>query len=101
VEYYLYSFSSQAKIVKDVNLLDLLYVKGEKIQTEETEVEVLLREYKANVVFQENFEDGVSYYCYSPNLKTPVCIDGKFVNLQIVIKNGVSILATPLAFGGY
>ena len=100
-EYYLYSASSQAKIVKDVNLLDLLYVKGEKIETKETDVEFLLAKYKASVVFEEKFEDKVAYYCYSPNLKTPVRIDGKFINLQIVVKRDSAILASPLVFGGY
>lgn len=100
-EYYLYSASSQAKIVKDVNLLDLLYVKGEKIETKETDIELLLARYKASVVFEEKFKDKVAYYCYSPNLKTPVCLDGKFINLQIVVKRDSAILASPLVFGGY
>ena len=100
-EYYLYSSSSQAKIVREISLNDLLFLKGERAETTETEVGVLLERYGASVVFLEEFADGVSYYCYSPTLKTPLLIDGKFINLQIVVKKSGVLLGSPVVFGGY
>ena len=100
-EYYLYSPSSQSKIVTEISVLDLLFLKGERVEVAERELGALLEKYGASVVFCEEFVDGVSYYCYSPTLKTPILIGGKFVNLQIVVKESGVVLGSPVVFGGY
>ncbi len=102
-EYYLYSFSSQADIKKDPVPLDLLFVKGEsvRIKTDEVNLDEWLSLYGAKVLFTENFDDGISYYCYSPKLKTPILLDDKSVNLHIIVKEKELVLGSPIVFGGY
>lgn len=102
-EYYLYSLSSQANIVNEPALLDLLFVTGEsaRIKTEEINLEELLSNYGANVLFTENVDGALSYYCYSPKLKSPVVLDGKSVNLHIIVKDKEVVLGSPVVFGGY
>ncbi|MBE5753653.1 MAG: hypothetical protein E7343_06310 [Clostridiales bacterium] len=102
-EYYLYSFSSQANIVTDPTPLDLLFVTGEsaRIKTEEANLDELLSFYDAKVLFTENLDGAVSYYCYSPKLKSPVVLDGKSVNLHIIVKDKEIVLGSPVVFGGY
>ena len=102
-EYYLYSFSSQANIVTDPTPLDLLFVTGEsaRIKTEEANLDELLSFYDAKVLFTENVDGAVSYYCYSPKLKSPVVLDCKSVNLHIIVKDKEIVLGSPVVFGGY
>ena len=102
-EYYLYSFSSQANIVNAPTPFDLLFVTGEsvRLETEGINLEELLSNYGAKVIFTENMDDSVSYYCYSPKLKSPVVLDGKSVNLHIIVKDKEVVLGSPVVFGGY
>lgn len=109
-EYYLSSASSQAVIVNDLSIFELPFVRGESIridctgesvQERETLVQDLLAKYKANVLKIEIYADGASYYCYSAKLKQGISLDGKTVNLHVVVKNGEVILGTPIIFGGY
>ena len=104
-EYYLYSPSSQAQIKTELSVDDLLYIKGEcaKIETSDGEncLQELIARYAANVIKIEQFDGGMSYYCYSSKLKTPILLDGAYVNLHIVVKEKEILIATPLVFGGY
>ena len=102
-EYYLYSFSSQANIVNDPTPLDLLFVTGKsvRVETEEVNLDELLSHYGAKVLFTERLDGAVSYYCYSPKLKSPVVLDGKSVNLHIIVKDKELVLGSPVVFGGY
>jgi hypothetical protein len=103
-EYYLYSPSSQAQITSSIDAYDLFFLKGEsaKITTGESVDEVLSR-YGAEIIFTEKFDEagGISYYCYSPKLKQPILLDGKFVNLHVVVTANGIVLGTPIVFGGY
>ncbi len=104
-EYYLYSASSQAKIVDAVKISDLPYIKGERVrvQTREGEgfLQAALEKYAATILKTENFDDGVCYYCYSPKLKNQMLLDGKVVNLHIVVKKSEVVMGTPIVFGGF
>lgn len=104
-EYYLYSPSSQAEIKTELELKDLLHIKGERVKLETTDGEKylhsLIARYAADVIKMEQFDGGTSYYCYSPKLKTPILLDGAHVNLHIVVKEKEMLIATPLVFGGY
>ena len=104
-EYYLYSSSSQSLIVKTVDFADLPYVKGEcaRVETENGNayLEKILAHYGAAVLKTERFDDGISYYCYSPKLKNKLLVDGAAVNLHIVVKPTEVLLGTPVIFGGY
>ena len=63
----------------------------------------MLSRYDAEIVFTEKFDEagGISYYCYSPKLKKPILLDGKFVNLHVVVKSEDIVLGSPIVFGGY
>ena len=103
-EYYLYSPSSNAQIKKDVSLSDLPFIRGERVTLSNLSSEDLapiLARYSADVIKEEEFLGGVSYYCYSPQLKGGIVIGGEVVNLQIAIKGDSVVLGTPIIFGGY
>lgn len=104
-EYYLYSPTSQACIVKKVGLSDLPYIKGEcaRVETGNSEeyLAKTIEKYAARVVKTEVFDGGKSYYCYSPKINWQTVLDGETVNLHIVVKDGEILLGSPIIFGGY
>ena len=103
-EYYLYTPSSNAQIKNDVNLSDLPFIRGERVilsNLSSEDLASILARYSANVIKEEEFLGGVSYYCYSPKLEGGIMIDGEVVNLQIAIKKDSVVLGTPIIFGGY
>ena len=104
-EYYLYSASSGAEITREVSLADLPFLKGERACVETTDgnrvLEETLARYNAEILRTETGEFGVSYYCYSPKLKNGLILEGKTINLHIVVKTGEVLLGTPIIFGGY
>ena len=99
-EFYLYSPSSQATIRTQLYLDELFFLQGESGHTADSLSEVL-EKYSATVLFQEEGEGCVSYYCYSPKLKRSVQLDGKTVNLHIVEYDDGLRLGSPIIFGGY
>lgn len=109
-EYYLSSASSQSLIKSEISLTDLLLLRGESVRftveyetekAKQTYLNDILTKYKAKVLKVENYEDGISYYCYSAKLKRGVNLDGVTINLHVVIKEDGITLGTPLIFGGY
>jgi len=105
-EYYLYSPSSQATVSEKISLIELPYIQGEcaRVETAEGEeyAKTLFEKYGATLLKTEMFDDGVSYYCYSPKLKGGILLErGAFVNLHIVVKETEVVVGTPIVFGGY
>lgn len=107
-EYYLYSPSSQAKIVKRVGFADCFFLTGERsdfLFSSEREasgyVFELLDEQNATVVFEEEIMGARSIYAYAPNCGNGILLSGKRVNLHLVVKGDCVCVGTPIVFGGY
>ena len=111
--YYLYSSSSNAKIIScnisDNLKLGSLCVKGESLylpfQNGESMVneyiEQLLKAYNAKnqVIEKGNFGDGEYYY--SNKIPTFVIINGRRVNVHVVKGTSGITIGTPLIFGSF
>lgn len=109
-EYYLSSASSQSLIKSNLSISDLPYLRGESVRVSyEGETDKvkqvylceILEKYRATIIKIEDYEDGTSYYCYSARFKQGVNVEGKTINLHIVMKEKEMAIGTPLIFGGY
>ena len=108
--YYLYSASSQAEIKESLKPAEFADLKGESAVyvfengaegTDETFVERILDEYRAEICFVEEAAGTLCYYCHSPRLKNGVMLEGQKINLHIAVRAESIALGTPIIFGGY
>ncbi len=105
-EVYLLSSSSEAQIVKcDVNTYkNLTNVRGESCffaNADESDVEKILLDFSATVLFTETVDGITNYYAYSPNIKYRLNVLGNIINLHIARNQRNIKLGSPIIFGGY
>jgi len=107
-EYYLYSPSSQAKIVESVGLADAFFLTGEKatfcFESESAAAEyvcALLKEEGAKIVSEETWGDVKSVYAYAANREKGIRLPCGRVNLHVVVQGARVQVGTPIIFGGY
>ncbi len=107
-EYYLYSPSSQAKILSSPTFAECFFLTGEtsafRFSTEKEAAfyaEALLREKKAQVVCEEHLAGARSIYAYVSGGAGGILLFGARVNLHLVIKGAEVQVGTPIIFGGY
>ena len=107
-EYYTYSASSQAKIVKELSFADYFFLKGEcytlcfSSQADAEEyVLCLLREKGAQTVFEEEVSGVHSIYAYTDGGGRGVLLFGGRVNLHLAIRGAQVQVGAPIIFGGY
>lgn len=107
-EYYLYSPSSQAKIVERVGFAESFFLTGEKSvfcflseADAEKYASALLKEQGAAVVFEEECMGARSIYAFAPKRGGGIALSGKRVNLHLVVKGARVCVGTPIVFGGY
>ena len=107
-EYYLYSPSSQAKIVGDVDFAQSFFLTGESTtfvfpseQTAQNYVSGLLQEQGAAIVWEEECLGARSIYAYAPKRGGGIVLSGKRVNLHLVWKGEHVRVGSPIVFGGY
>ena len=107
-EYYLYSPSSQAKIVKSASFAESFYLTGEKsvfLFPSDLEAEkyvcAVLAEQHATIAFEEEVLGGRSIYAYAPKRGGGVLLSGQRVNLHLVLRGSRVCVGTPIIFGGY
>ncbi len=102
--YYLRSASSQAFIKDTLAPWDFASVKGESVvfscEGKKT-VDDLLSTYRAQVLFVEETDGTISYYCYTPRFYDGVRIKGAFVNLHIAHRETRCAVGSPIIFGGF
>lgn len=108
VEYYLYSPSSQAKIVSELSLRDLPWRTGEKrifrFQSKDEADRYamnLLKEKHARIIFEEKAEGVYSIYAHVCGGGNGVILQGQPVNLHLAIVENYVHVGTPMIFGGY
>ncbi|MBE7085132.1 MAG: hypothetical protein E7368_03660 [Clostridiales bacterium] len=103
--YYLDSASSQSLQTDALKGLQFLRVRGESVFLEESVdeafLESVLRSYDASVLWIEETDGIVSYYCYTPCFEEGVHINGRKVNLHIATDNRRVVIGSPIIFGGF
>lgn len=80
--------------------LTLKDVCGESATYSSFDWQSYLNEVGGKVLFCEELDDSVNYYCEA-NLPYSVELYGKKVNLHICIKDSGITVGTPIIFGGY
>jgi hypothetical protein len=107
-EYYLYSPSSQAKILESVDFAESFFLTGEKatfcFESEAAAAEyacALLQEKGMKIVWEESWGNVQSVYAYAANRERGIRLPCGRVNLHVVLQGAYVQVGTPIIFGGY
>ncbi len=104
-EVYLESNSSNARIVEveKEEIKKYIYKTGEAIFIENCnlDIENLLKDFSAEIVFAEHTEQGVSYFAYSKKIKGEKRIKGERINLHLHQSEVGVKMGTPLIYGSF
>ena len=76
-------------------------VKGEACVINKEDLEKLLKDFRATIIFSEEIDGGINYYAYSPKIRYRARVKGKRVNLHAFIKNDRVKVGSPVIFGSY
>lgn len=106
--FYLDSASSQGLRKETLRLKDLHKVKGECVRVALKEGEdakkvakELIAEYNAEVLFEEQTGETVSYYAYTEKLNGGIFLYGQKINLHIAFSDEGLVVGTPIIFDGF
>jgi len=78
------------------------HVLGESIEVENLEVGSVVKVLNAHIIKTEYLEDGTTtIYAHTNLIDEKVQIAGRNVNLQLAIKDNVTIIGWPLILGSY
>lgn len=83
-----------------VKRLTLKDVCGESTVYENADIDSLLKEFDAKIVFSEELSDSVNYYCKA-DLPYSVNLYGTEINLHVSVRGNTARVASPIIFGGY
>lgn len=104
-EVYLSSNSSKAKIVSvdKRNAGSFICKTGEAIFIENSELDIdkILDDFKAKLIFVENTNEGISYYGYSQKIKFQKRINGKDINIHVFKGNNGIKIGLPIIYGSF
>ena len=102
-ELYLKENSSVAEIVNADNYSFPFYVsvKGEACVVKYGDEMKIIGDFNAETVFTEEIKDAVIIYAYSEKIPYEKIVKGKKVNLQIVKRNDVIKVGSPLIYGSF
>lgn len=103
--FYCGTSSADCKVVTVQNFaaaqkLCLKNVCGESTEYGNFDLQSFLESVGGKVVFEEEFSDGVNYYC-TANLPYSVQLYNHKINLHIAVKGNAARVASPIIFGGY
>ena len=97
--------NSCAKIVsvKNVDIPLQFYRYGEacEVNKEQFNLDQIINDFNATILWMETTDFGKSYYAYSKDLKYSCHLKGQKVNLQIFVGKENVKLASPIIFGSY
>lgn len=108
--FYCNSSSSQAKILNCYSSCAVFYkyvlgdsLTGESVTyTNGKTAEILIEEYAAEILFEEEADGVLNYYCYAQSLPYEAELYGERVNLHVATDGKGRVTAgTPLIFGGF
>lgn len=80
--------------------LFLKSVCGESCELQYENLESILEKYGGTVIFEEEFSDGINYYC-TANLPYSVNLYGREINLHVCVRGDTAKIGSPIIFGGY
>ena len=102
-ELYLKENSSIAKIVNADKYSFPFYFsfKGEACVVKCGDEKKIIGDFNAETVFTEEIKDAVIIYAYSEKIPYEKIVNGKKVNLQIVKRNDVIKVGSPLIYGSF
>ncbi len=83
-----------------IKRLTLTGVCGESATYSSFDWEAYLEEVNGKVIFCEELDDSVNYYCEA-DLPYSVNLYGKSINLHVCVKESGVTVGTPIIFGGY
>ena len=100
---FLFYASSACEIKKGEDKIYLRkYLKGEcATLTDEDDLDLTLKQLKAEKLFTESGEDFNCEYYFSPRIARFTIINGARINLHVTRKNGVITIGTPINFGSF
>lgn len=95
--------STQPQSVGKSEFLFLSALKGESVFVEKNSfsLQEFLQYFNAKIVLEEQIEEGISYYAYSPKIKYRACVNEKTVNLHVFIAEDYVALGAPIIFGSF
>ena len=107
--FFLDSASSQGLMKKELGISDLFRVKGECVSFSFAEsdggrdalIEEIVRQLGAEIIFEEEVNEVISYYCYTPIFLESLILQGKRINLHVAISKARCVVGTPIIFGGF
>ena len=107
-EFYLCSPSSNAKIVRreENSCSNFIYIKGslkgEKVTFyKREELNHLIKELNAKLVFTETGDDFLCEYYYTDKLDGYIFLKNKKINLHVSYQENLFLVGTPIIFGSY
>ena len=65
------------------------------------DVEKLLYDLDAEIIFTETSQFVTSIYCFSPKLKYKKIINGEIINLHVAISESQIKIGSPIIYGSY
>lgn len=76
--------------------------KGESFCVDKNfNLEQFLNYFNADIVFQENIEQGTSYFAYSSKIRYCEFIKNKKINLHIFVAENYIKVGAPIIYGGF
>ena len=105
--FYLDSASSQGLMQGEISFLDFPRLRGESVRfpletkTADETLRNIVEKYAATVLFTEEIDGTVSYYCYTAQWSDCVTVQGKKVNLHVALSTKQCVVGAPIIFGGF
>ena len=105
VEVYSLNNSSNAKIdfCTSIQYKFRFFKVGESctIEKQNFDLKEFIDYYNAKIIFTETTSFGNSYYMYSKKIAYSKSINGKIINLHLVINQNKIVMGTPIIYGSY
>lgn len=109
--FYTHSSSSQAKMITcSTPALVPVYkyllkssLTGESTRycVQQYSAEELIEKYQAEILWTEEVDGIINYYCFSPQLESQIEIGEYTVNLHVAQSQTTTAVGTPIIFGGF
>ena len=107
--FYLDSASSQSLLQDKISWLDFPRIRGESVRFSlqekegngEEVLQSIMEKYHAEVLFSEEADGVISYYCYTDEWTDCVVLQGKKVNLHVAVSSLQCVVGAPIIFGGF
>ena len=102
VKVYINSNSSLCQETQGIKLLQAGKM-GESFSFNKGEIDIekILSDFEADILFVENIKEGQSLYAYSKKIPYYKTISGRRINLHVFVTKDLVKVGTPLIFGSF